>query len=155
MKTYQYKAEQFLPIDLEHAWNFFSDPKNLSVLTPKEMDFKVLTNLPAAIYNNMIIDYIVKPLFTIPLKWQTEILEVDYQKHFIDIQRKGPFKLWKHRHEFIAMKDGVLMKDTVDYQMPFGILGTLAHAILVKKRIEGIFTYRKKVLEDLYINNKK
>ena len=73
MKTYQYKAEQFIPIDLEHAWDFFSNPKNLSTLTPKEMDFTVLTELPAAIYENMIIDYTVKPLFGIPLKWQTKL----------------------------------------------------------------------------------
>lgn len=154
MKTYQYKAEQFLPIDLEQAWNFFSNPKNLSTLTPKEMEFTVLTELPAAIYKNMIIDYIVKPLFAIPLKWQTEITEVDYLKYFTDVQNKGPFKLWRHKHEFFEVENGVLMKDTVDYQMPFGILGTLAHSILVEKRIEGIFTYRKKVLEDLYINKK-
>lgn len=154
MKTYQYKAEQFIPIDLEHAWDFFSNPKNLSTLTPKEMDFTILTELPAAIYENMIIDYTVKPLFGITLKWQTKIIEVDYKKHFTDIQSKGPFKLWKHKHEFEAVEGGVLMNDTVDYQMPFGILGTIGHSILVKKRIEGIFTYRKKVLDNLYKNKK-
>lgn len=154
MKTYQYKAEQFLPIDLEHAWNFFSNPKNLSKLTPKEMDFTILTDLPPAIFENMIIDYTVKPLFGIPLKWQTKIIEVDYLKHFTDIQSKGPFKSWKHKHEYEAVEGGVIMKDTVDYQMPFGIIGELGNSILVKSRIQDIFTFRKKVLEELYLNKK-
>ena len=87
-------------------------------------------------------------------KWQTKIIEVDYKKQFTDIQSKGPFKLWKHKHEFEEVEGGVLMNDTVEYQMPFGILGTIGHSILVKKRIEGIFTYRKKVLDNLYKNKK-
>ena len=154
MKTYQYKAEQFIPIELEHAWDFFFILKNLSTLTPKEMDFTVLTDLPEAIYENMIINYTVSPLFGIRLKWQTKIIEVEYKKHFTDIQSKGPFKLWKHKHAFEAVEGGVLMNDTVDYQKPLGVLETLDHSILVKKRIEGIFTYRKKVLENLYKNKK-
>ncbi|WP_430613441.1 SRPBCC family protein [Flavobacterium sp. JP2137] len=142
--VYTFKTTQQLACSLAEAWAFFSSAHNLSEITPPDMNFTVLTSFEDdAIYEGMKIDYTVSPLFHIPLKWQTEIIQVDDQKSFTDFQNKGPYKLWSHHHLFESNADGVLMTDVIDYELPFGLLGTLAHRILVKKKIEHIFEYRR------------
>lgn len=151
---YQLYREQQLNCSIEDAWDFFSSPNNLQKITPSDMGFVVRSNYEnTPIYVGMKIDYVVSPLFGIPLKWKTCITEVEYQKSFVDFQEKGPYKFWHHRHEFIANDKGVLMKDTVDYELPFGILGDWTHSFLVKKRLSDIFDYRKEVLNGMF-NNK-
>lgn len=151
MKTYYYKAEQFLPTDIQTAWDFFSSAKNLAVITPPELDFRILTNLEdKEIYEGMIIDYTVKPLFGIPLHWKTEIQKINKPAMFVDKQVKGPYKLWEHTHTFMEKENGVLMHDIVKYQIPFGFLGTLAHSLIIRKKIEHIFSFRKEILEKFF-----
>ena len=146
--------EQQLNCDMATAWKFFSSANNLSEITPKDMNFIILTTMENdEIYEGMLIDYYVSPLFGIKMKWQTEIIKVDFQKSFIDFQKKGPYKLWHHHHEFIPNKNGVLMKDTVDYELPMGFLGEITHSVFVKKKLEYIFDYRYAVLEEMF--NKK
>jgi ligand-binding SRPBCC domain-containing protein len=148
---HQFKAEQFLPIDKNKAWDFFSSPKNLSKITPPELDFQILSTLNGEdFFEGMKIDYIVKPLFGIPVRWQTEICKVDYQKYFTDRQTKGPYKIWEHTHTFIEKNNGILMTDLVKYKLPLGFIGNLANFILVKRKIQRIFDYRNKILENLF-----
>lgn len=143
--------EQQLHCDIETAWKFFSSANNLSEITPKDMGFTVLTTMADdKIYEGMLIDYYVSPLFGIKMKWQTEITHVDFQKSFTDFQKKGPYKLWNHHHEFIPNESGVLMRDTIDYELPIGFLGEIAHSLLVKNKLEYIFDYRFKVLRKLF-----
>ncbi|CEJ69676.1 hypothetical protein BN1195_01978 [Chryseobacterium oranimense G311] len=146
--------EQQLNCDRATAWKFFSSANNLSEITPKDMNFVVLTAMENdEIYEGMLIDYYVSPLFGIKMKWQTEIIKVDFQRSFIDFQKKGPYKLWHHHHEFIPNEKGILMKDTVDYELPLVFLGEIAHTVFVKKKLEYIFDYRYAVLEEMF--NKK
>lgn len=148
--------QQQLNCDLEKAWRFFSSANNLSVITPPEMKFVVLTKLEDDdIYEGMTIDYHISPVLNIKMNWQTEIVQVDHQKSFIDFQNKGPYKMWHHYHEFVENKDGVLMKDVVDYELPLRILGEIAHKLFVKKKLESIFNYRHEVLEVLFNQKKK
>lgn len=152
---HQLYREQQLNTDLENAWTFFSSANNLSKITPKEMNFIVRTQLDDDnIYKGMIIDYYVSPLLGIKMSWQTEITQVENQKSFTDFQKKGPYKLWNHHHEFIENEDGVLMKDTIDYELPLGFLGEIAHRLFVRKKLEHIFEYRKVILEQMF-NSKK
>lgn len=154
MSVYQYKTEQILPIGIEEAWKFFSSPKNLVTITPEELDFKILTRLNGEdIYEGMKIDYIVKPLLKIPVRWQTEIIKLNKGENFTDRQVKGPYKIWEHTHTFKPVKDGVLMNDIINYQLPFGFIGRMAHVLLIKKKIEDIFTYRKNILEKIFVTN--
>lgn len=149
-----YSTEQLLPIDIHTAWAFFSSPKNLAVITPAELDFKILTDLgDNEIYDGMIIDYKVKPLLGIPLHWQTEICQVKKDVSFTDRQVKGPYKIWEHTHTFIEMSDGIIMKDEVNYQLPFGVIGDIMHSLVVKNKIKHIFDYRRQVLHKLFISN--
>ncbi|QQV03903.1 MULTISPECIES: SRPBCC family protein [Chryseobacterium] len=148
---HQLYREQQLNCTIDEAWRFFSSANNLSKITPKEMNFIVRTKLSDDnIYKGMIIDYFVSPMMNIKMSWQTEITEVDFQKSFTDFQKKGPYKLWNHRHDFIENENGVLMKDTVDYELPLGFLGEIAHSLFVKKKLEHIFDYRTKVLEEMF-----
>lgn len=151
MSIHQYKTTQFLPININLAWDFFSTPLNLPIITPPELDFKILTktNIDKA-YEGMIIDYTVKPLFGIPMHWQTKICSVIEKKSFADKQLKGPYKLWHHTHTFEEQNGGVLMTDVINYQLPFGFIGNIAHSLFIKKKIENIFNYRRKVLEEKF-----
>lgn len=149
--VHQLQRQQQLNCDIQTAWKFFSSANNLSEITPKDMNFVVRTQLSdAEIYEGMLIDYYVSPLLGIKLNWQTEIKEVNFQKSFTDFQKKGPFKLWNHFHEFILNDKGVLMMDTVSYELPFGFLGEIAHSVMVKKKLEHIFDYRFKILEETF-----
>ncbi len=118
------------------------------------MKFTVLSDLKnTPIYEGMEIDYLVSPVLGIPLKWKTSITQVNYQKSFTDLQAKGPYRYWNHYHEFIENDKGVLMKDSVDYELPFGLLGKLAHSLFVHKRLKSIFEFRYNFLEG-YFNQK-
>ncbi|WP_312208513.1 MULTISPECIES: SRPBCC family protein [Empedobacter] len=148
---YRLYREQQLYCDIDTAWRFFSSPMNLSKITPKDMAFKVLSeDQDQPIFEGMLIDYSVSPLLGIPLKWQTKIIQVEPQQSFTDFQKKGPYKYWKHYHEFIPNEKGILMKDTVEYKLPFGVLGNIVHSLLVKKKLNKIFDYRHQVLKQLF-----
>lgn len=150
---FQIYQEQQLDCSIAEAWRFFSSPNNLSKITPKSMAFTVLTkDLVNEIFEGMLIDYSVAPLFGIEMKWQTRILKVEYQNSFVDFQVRGPYKYWNHLHEFECNENGVLMKDTVDYELPFGFIGNVVHSLLVKRKLIDIFDYRKKVLDRMFNN---
>lgn len=144
---YTLKQEQQLYCTIDTAWDFFSNPFNLNEITPKKMGFRVL-NITSAdpIYEGMLIEYHVSPLFGIKLFWQTLIKNLNAPHSFIDQQRKGPYQFWEHKHEFIPNEDGVLMKDTIRYQVPFGLLGRIFHPV-IRKKLEEIFAYRYQTLE--------
>lgn len=136
---------------MDTAWKFFSSPYNLSRITPKTLNFVVLSNPDVnEIYEGMEINYTVSPFLGIPLKWKTRIVKVDQGQSFIDFQEKGPFKYWSHLHDFVPNEWGVLMKDTVNYELYGGLLGGAAHKLIVGKKLEQIFDYRYKVLEELF-----
>lgn len=151
METFEFRAEQFLHIGIQKAWEFFSDAENLSVITPPEMQFKILTPVKdKEIYEGMLINYKVRPLFNIPVSWQTEISKVEKPYLFVDRQLKGPYKTWEHTHRFIEKENGILMQDSVKYSLPFGVIGKLTHSAIVRDKIENIFAYRKQILNQLF-----
>lgn len=151
MKTYYLHREQVLNISQQEAWSFFSSAKNLSKITPPEMSFQILSEISdKPVYSGMEINYIVKPIFGIPLKWKTLIDTVNEPNYFTDKQLKGPYKIWEHSHHFKITEKGLLMTDDVKYQLPFSVFGQLAHWLFVKKKIEQIFDFRYKVLEKMF-----
>jgi ligand-binding SRPBCC domain-containing protein len=147
---YQFKREQLVKTDMETCWKFFTSPANLQRITPSYMGFDVLTEVPDTMYEGLMIAYRVRPLFGIPVEWITEITHVKENLFFVDEQRKGPYKIWHHEHHFSPTAEGILMTDIVTYELPFGILGKLVHPLLVKKKLEEIFDYRFKVVEEVF-----
>lgn len=115
------------------------------------MGFQILTDLVGKkMFEGQIIEYRVRPMFGIPLKWQTEIRQVNEPFSFTDVQLKGPYKKWEHTHTFEQVEGGILMKDKVKYQLPMGVIGTMAHGLFVKGRLEKIFDHRAKTLDTVF-----
>lgn len=151
MKVFEFRKDQSLPIDIHAAWKFFSNPANLSVITPPEMDFRIMSgSLPDQMYAGQIITYRVKPVAGISVSWVTEITQVSEPHFFVDEQRTGPYRLWHHQHHFKEIKGGVLMTDIVHYALPFGFAGIIAGGSLVKKQLQKIFNYREQKLATLF-----
>ncbi|PKQ46216.1 SRPBCC family protein [Confluentibacter flavum] len=150
MKVYTLYKKQLLPISKKEAWLFLSDPKNLKTITPDYMGFDILSGADRPMFAGQIIQYIVTPLLGIKTKWVTEITHVVDGKYFVDEQRFGPYVLWHHKHFIKEIDGGVEMEDIIDYKVPYGILGQLVQPILVKPKLEEIFNYRTKKLEELF-----
>ncbi len=148
MKVYKLERFQFLPISIDHAWNFFSSQKNLKEITPKYMKF-IITYISGKekMYADQLISYIVNILPGLPVRWTTEITHVNEPLYFIDEQRFGPYALWHHQHHFKAVDSGVEMTDIVNYAIPLGIFGRFANWLFVSKKVRAIFDYRFEVLE--------
>lgn len=150
MKLYQLKSTQFLPISLDQAWEFLSDPRNLKTITPDYMGFEICDGADRPMYQGQIIQYIVTPIFGIKTKWVTEITHVVDKSFFVDEQRFGPYAFWHHKHFLKEVPGGVEMEDIIDYKIPFGWLGQLVHPILVKPKLNEIFNYRTQKLTELF-----
>lgn len=147
---YQLKRTQFIKADIQTCWEFFSSPKNLKLITPPYMGFEVKVDLPEKMYEGLMIEYTVRPLFGIPISWITEIKTVKENEFFVDEQRKGPYTIWHHEHHFKQVEGGVEMTDIVSYVIPLGILGKIAHPIIVRKKLEEIFAYRFQKVEEIF-----
>jgi ligand-binding SRPBCC domain-containing protein len=150
MKLYTLHKKQKLPISVKQAWDFLSNPKNLKIITPDYMGFDILSGADRPMFAGQMIQYIVTPVLGIKTKWVTEITHVSDKHYFVDEQRFGPYALWHHKHFIKEIEDGVEMEDIIDYKLPFGILGQLVHPILVRPKLEEIFHYRTKKLEELF-----
>lgn len=151
MKIYQLKTSQKLPISIEKAWEFFSNPANLSKITPTWLNFQVTSALPDKMYAGLIITYFVRPMLNIPQTWVTEITHVQEPNYFVDEQRFGPYKMWHHEHIFKHIEDNnILMEDIVSYAVPFGFIGRIVNKLIISKKINEIFNYRREVLEKMF-----
>ncbi|MAW21324.1 MAG: hypothetical protein CMD16_02870 [Flavobacteriales bacterium] len=143
--------EQLVKTNIDDLWSFMSSPKNLQKITPQNMGFIITSkNKDEVMYPGMIISYKVTPILNIPLTWITEITHVKEKNFFVDEQRVGPYKMWHHEHIFKVQDNGVLMKDIITYIPPFGILGKLANYLFINKRVNEIFDFRNKVLDQIY-----
>lgn len=151
MGVHVLRKTQVIKSTVAAAWDFFSNPVNLAKITPKELDFVVITDLPARVYPGLMIEYRVRPLFGIPARWLTEITHVEEGRFFVDEQRVGPYKIWHHEHHFKELGDGrVELIDIVTYVIPFGIFGELVRPFLVEPQLKKIFDHREKAVAELF-----
>lgn len=151
MGIFTLKTHQIVKTSLDEAWDFFSSPANLKVITPPTMGFDIITKEVAdKMYEGQIIAYKVKPLLGIPMTWVTEITHVKDHQFFVDEQRKGPYSMWHHEHHFKDVTEGVEMIDIISYIPPMGFLGTIANQILIKNQLKTIFDFRFQKVEALF-----
>ena len=151
MSTFSLKTVQLIPVDIDTAWDFFSNPANLQAITPKNLGFKILSKHHGdKMYPGQIIEYKVSPVLGIPMYWMTEITHVKDKAFFVDEQRFGPYQLWHHQHHFKTVEGGVEMTDIVHYRNPLGFLGNIANTLFIKAQLKQIFEFRFKVVEDLF-----
>lgn len=150
-KMYTLKTIQRIPVTVQEAWDFFSKPDNLKVLTPPQLGFIILSDqCKEKIYAGQVIEYNVKPLWGISLYWMTEITHVQEKVYFIDEQRFGPYTFWHHQHHFNFIDGGVEMIDIVHYKLPLWFLGDVANSLFVRYQLQQIFDYRFKKVEALF-----
>ncbi len=142
---------QVLPISLEVAWSFFSNPGNLPEITPKDLGFVVLSEPTDTIYPGLMLRYSVSPLLGIKSLWVTEITQVKAQEYFVDEQRIGPYRLWHHEHHFHARGPAsVEVVDIIHYSLPFGWIADCIAGAMVRRQVENIFRHRSEVLKSRF-----
>lgn len=144
------KQEQFLRIGLDEAWSFFSTPRNLNRITPNDMTFEIVSDVPDMMYEGMLINYRLRPMFNIPLRWCTEITHIREKEFFIDEQRIGPYRMWHHEHHFKAVDGGILMTDLLQYDIGKSVIGVIAGKLFVDLRVKEIFSFRYETLETYF-----
>jgi ligand-binding SRPBCC domain-containing protein len=139
--TYELRREQSIPRPIAEVFQFFADAKNLEAITPPWLAFHILSPEPILMASGTLIEYRLR-WHGLPVHWVTQIREWAPPTRFSDVQLRGPYRLWEHTHFFQANDGGTEMYDVVRYALPFGLLGRLAHASIVKADLNGIFDYR-------------
>jgi ligand-binding SRPBCC domain-containing protein len=153
MAMHVLRRQTFLPVALHEAWGFFSNPGNLGKITPPDLGLRIRSHdLSGEIHTGMTIKYDVRPIFSIPMTWVSEIVDVQYGQRFVDVQRQGPYAEWRHSHIFEEQPEGVLMTDEVVYKVPGGAVGNWLMHSMVSKRLEKIFDYRSSVIARIFQN---
>ncbi len=152
MAIYRLEKSQLLPIGLDEAWKFFSNPRNLKEITPPSLGLRLKddTELPDEIYPGLMIEYSVTPLLGIRSTWLTEITHIQAPNYFVDEQRLGPYSLWHHEHHLVSTPNGVEIRDLIHYKVPFGPLGWLMNRLVIQRQLEEIFLYREKRMNELF-----
>jgi len=146
-----YKSKQFINKPVELVFSFFSDAKNLQQITPKTLDFKILSQSSDPVQKGTVIEYKLK-IHGVPVNWRTKILEYEKNVKFIDNQERGPYSVWHHTHFFEKIQSGTLMTDRVLYRLPMGWFGYFVAGWYVKLDVAKIFQFRRKSLKSFFTN---
>ncbi|WP_392436573.1 hypothetical protein ACF3N7_06075 [Cruoricaptor ignavus] len=148
---YILRSVQVLPVGLDEAWDFFSNPKNLDRITPPDMAFQITNNPPDFTYAGQIITYKIGIFPQVKSSWVTEITQLDERRFFVDEQRFGPYAMWHHEHHFREISSGrIEMQDIVSFKLPLGFLGDLIAGKAVVHRVRYIFENRYRVLRQIF-----
>jgi ligand-binding SRPBCC domain-containing protein len=148
MAEHIFRSEQTIALPRDEVFEFFANAENLERITPKELNFKITSPQPIEMREGALIDYRLS-LHGIPMNWRTEITLWNPPYEFVDTQLKGPYSQWIHHHKFTEIDaNTTLIEDEVKYRLPLEPLGDLAHFI-VKGQLDGIFAYRREVVEEM------
>lgn len=139
--THQLRRKEVVRASLEEVFTFFKDPYNLEAITPPWLAFKVDATTERSVRVGTEIRYTLR-LHGIPMRWKSRISEYVEGESFTDEMLRGPYRTWHHRHLFRPVEGGVEIEDVVDYVLPFGPLGRLVHALVVRRQLARIFDYR-------------
>jgi ligand-binding SRPBCC domain-containing protein len=148
VKVHRLEREQYVEQPLHEVFAFFAEARNLQRITPPWLSFEVLTPEPIAMRAGTRIDYRLR-LHTLPMRWTSRIEEWEPGHQFVDRQVRGPYALWHHRHTFAADGRGTVVRDEVHYGIPFGVLGTIAHSLVVRRDLSRVFAYRHQAVPRL------
>jgi ligand-binding SRPBCC domain-containing protein len=146
--SYRLEQGQVVNAPLGRVFEFFSRARNLEALTPPWMRFEVLAPEPIEMRAGTLIEYRLR-VHHVPLRWTSRIEEWQPRRGFVDVQVRGPYRLWHHTHGFEPHPQGTLIRDSVHYELPFGPLGRLAHAALVRRDLARVFEYRQEQVQHL------
>lgn len=148
MRTYE--REQFLAVSIEEAWDFISNPQNLTRITPASLDFQIVSQVPERIHEGLTIEYRVRPLFGIAVKWVSVIKNIRQPYAFTDEQVQGPYRHWKHTHILKEAPGGVIMEDKIVYAPPLDGICPWINTLIVLPQLNRIFDFRSETLGQLF-----
>jgi len=143
------ERRQTIPADKESVFRFFEDPMNLERITPPWLNFHVVSATDERVSKGTEIEYRLR-WHVFPMGWVSRISEHEEGAYFADEMISGPYRKWYHRHVFTDTPDGVEMLDRVEYVLPFGPLGRLVHAAVVRRQLEGIFDFRREAIARIF-----
>ena len=153
MNLNMYRLERNITLDIDPIilWDFIATPRNLDQITPPELEFKILSEIPEEMYNGLQISYEISiPLFG-RKRWLTEISEIVSGESFVDLQIEGPYKHWRHFHQLLPVGNNAsCMIDQIDYELPYGPIGGIANRLIVQNQLNTIFDYREKTLRQIF-----
>ena len=149
MEVNLFRSETWLPRPRSEVFPFFADARNLETITPSWLKFRVLTTDPLEMKVGLKIDYRLRAR-GLPLRWQSEITEWEPPNWFVDEQRRGPYRLWRHEHRFEDMGGGTLCIDMVRWAARGGPFRKLIERLWVRRDIDRIFEYRRKALAERF-----
>lgn len=144
-KTYRLHRQHVVGGDLPNVFGFFKSPHNLEAITPPWLGFRILESSDREVREGTWISYRLR-LHGISVRWESRISEYIENTMFADEQIVGPYQFWYHRHMFRAVPGGVEIEDVVEYRMPLGVLGRLAHWAFVRRQLQQIFAYRAQAI---------
>ncbi len=147
--TYRLRRRQLVGGELPAVFGFFKSPHNLEAITPPWLGFRVLEASDREVRQGTRIAYRLR-LHGIPVRWESRIAEYAENERFADEQVVGPYRSWYHRHLFRAAPGGVEIEDVVEYRMPFGVIGRLGHALVVRRQLARIFSHRAGVVGERF-----
>lgn len=148
MSTYRLFREQTIARPLDEVFSFFADARNLETLTPRWLQFEILTPGDIEMRVGTIIQYALR-VHGVPINWTTAIAVWNPPLEFVDVQLKGPYVLWHHRHTFESLGNSTRMTDEVNYRLPFGRIGQAMHVAMVRRDLKAIFDYREQTVRRL------
>lgn len=149
MTSHHLHAEIVIDRPIDEVFAFFARPQNLGRITPPGLGFE-LTSSDTAMREGLEIEYRIRPLLGIPVGWRSRIADYDPPHGFRDIQLAGPYRSWDHRHTFIARSAGTRVVDDIEYSLPLGPLGALAHDVVVRAQLEEIFRHRERSVRSVF-----
>jgi ligand-binding SRPBCC domain-containing protein len=144
------QREQRLEAPPAVVFPFFADARNLEAITPPLLRFRLLTPEPIAMGVGTFLQYALR-VHGVPVRWDTLIQAWEPPHRFVDVQVRGPYRLWHHTHELVPLEDGAatLMRDTVRYAVGFGAFGEIARRTVVRRDLEAIFAFRREAVPGL------
>ena len=145
-RVQEHRSDIWVPQSRGVVFSFHSEARNLEVVTPPWLRFRILTPGHIEMREGAVIDYALK-LHGIPLRWRSEIEVWEPPFRFVDVQTSGPYRVWRHEHLFKEMNGGTLVADSVQYRAPGG---PLVERYIVRPDVERVFAYRRKRMQELF-----
>lgn len=146
---YTLYREQYVTTTLAAAWDLLKNPANLDLITPKELQFQIVSPVPREIFNGLIIEYRIKIPWFGKRIWVAEIKHIKEMHSFVDEQRLGPYRFWYHYHQVEAEGGRIKLTDRVNYAVPFGVFGRILHFFFIQRTLKHIFDYRRDKLSEI------
>ncbi len=147
---YNLRKETLVTTDMGKAWDFIRNPGNLNLITPPDMAFEIVSELPDEMFEGMLVEYRVRIPVVGTRPWLSELKHIVPGRSFVDEQKIGPYKLWYHYHALEQVGDKIKFIDQVTYEVPYCIFGKMAHALFIRKTLERIFAYREERFKEIF-----